>query len=421
MQHGPLPSPMRQLLALSTLMTLARALTTPVLVLSLAQQLRLGLPAIGMLLGAVLVVATLCGLYGGHLVDRWRPRRLLIGAAALIAAGLALLPAARAPAPALVALLLSETAFGVFGIAVKAALSDGLPAAARARGFSLRYTLTNLAFAVGPFIGSALAGRHAAAPFWAAAMLAASLLPWLAWLRLRDIAADGAPAGAPGFVQTLALLGGDRALVLFTLGCLLGCVVHGRFSDYLALVLLGQRPAAEVMQWMSALIACNALAVVLLQLPIGQRIQRRHAGRWIALGSLLLAAGLAGFWHAASLAGWCLAMLVFTLGEIIIVPAEMLVVDAIAPAAYKGSYFAAHHLAQLGSAASPALCALVLAHGAPGGLFGLLIALALLGALLVAASGAARVTFRAARASDRAARAVPAGSWSPRGGCRRGR
>lgn len=370
----------RQLLLCSFVLSISRALVSPLLVLTLGRQLQLGAQQIGLLLGVVLVSATLGGLYAGYLVDRSDRRRLLQCSLLAVAVGFALLPGSRQLALAGVALLLVELAFVLFGIALKALLSDLLPPAERSRAFSLRYTLANVGYAIGPLLGSWLAGSRPAWAFVLAAVLALIALPLL-----RQVPRGHGGRHAPRlqFGATLQLLRRDRTLVLFTIGSLLACVVHGRFSDYLSLYLLQGRSDAEVLRWMSALITSNALTVVLCQYWLGRLLRPHNLLRWIMLASLLLAGGLAGFALSLSLWQWCGWMVLFTLGEILLVPAEYLYIDAIAPEQLKGSYYGAQNLAQLGAAGSPVLAGLLLSALPGNSMLWSMLALTLLGALFV--------------------------------------
>lgn len=370
----------RQLLLCSFVLSISRALVSPLLVLTLGRQLQLGAQQIGLLLGVVLVSATLGGLYAGYLVDRSDRRRLLQFSLLAVAVGFALLPGSRLLAQAAVALLLVELAFVLFGIALKALLSDLLPPAERSRAFSLRYTLANVGYAIGPLLGSWLAAAHRNWAFGLAAMLALIALPLL-----RQVPRGSGGHGAPPlqFGATLQLLRRDRTLVLFTIGSLLACVVHGRFSDYLSLYLLQGHSDAEVLRWMSALITSNALTVVLCQYWLGRLLRPHNLLRWIMLASLLLAGGLAGFALSPSLWQWCGWMVLFTLGEILLVPAEYLYIDAIAPEQLKGSYYGAQNLAQLGAAGSPVLAGLLLSVLPGNSMLWSMLALTLLGALFV--------------------------------------
>ncbi len=113
---------------------------------------------------------------------------------------------------------------------------------------------------------------------------------------------------------------------------------------------------------MAALLACNAISVILLQYQIGRFLKREQLRQWIVAGTGLFILGLIGFSVADSLVSWCVAMFIFTLGEIIIYPAEFLFVDTLAPEDLRGSYYGAQNLAALGGALSPVICGFMLMH-----------------------------------------------------------
>jgi MFS family permease len=363
-------------------MSTSRGIISPLLVIALSRQVHLGPAGVGTLMGIAILCASLYGLYGGHLADRGHCRSLLLLSLGLMAAGCLLLPASAGWPQALAALLLVEVAYVLFGILIRTAFSLWLPAEQRARAFAQLYTLNNIGFTVGPLLGSLLAGSTASAPFWAASGLVLTALPLIVRLPGMKMPRQGSSA-APKFRQTLQRLQRDRTLVLFTLGSLLAYLVYGRFTAYLALCLMPDHNYREVLRWTSALLATNALTVIVLQYPASKLFHKDNLIAMGIAGSCLLALGLIGFSVMGSLWQWCAAMVLFTLGEITIVPTAFLFIDSIAPRAHEGSYYGAQQLANLGGAISPTLSGLVLAHHAPADLLWLLAALALLGGLFM--------------------------------------
>ena len=75
-------------------------------------------------------------------------------------------------------------------------------------------------------------------------------------------------------------------------------------------------------------------------------------------------------------------MVVFTLGEMIIYPAEFLFVDTIAPEPLRGSYYGAQNLAAFGGALSPVICGYLLINTPAITMFYALAGLAILGGAL---------------------------------------
>jgi len=163
--------------------------------------------------------------------------------------------------------------------------------------------------------------------------------------------------------------------------------VHGRFTLYLSQYLLVTHTQQQTLDTMAALLACNAITVILLQYQVGRLLSREHLRYWIAGGTALFIVGLIGFSLADSLVGWCVAMFIFTVGEMIIYPADFLFVDTLAPEELRGSYYGAQNLAALGGAASPVMCGFLLMHTAAPSMFYALSALAAAGGYLCFISG----------------------------------
>ncbi|MDF0729459.1 MFS transporter [Pseudomonas entomophila] len=382
---APYSPVIRRLMLCSLTLVISRSLTSPLLALFLTTQLGLAQHDVGLLIGIAALSGTLLGLYGGYVVDRFDKRRLLGLAMGSTAVGFLLLTFAQNAVQAALILVLTESASALFVIGSKAMLGDYLAVEHRARAFSLRYTLTNIGYATGPMLGVVLVGVHPLAPFWTSSAVA------LLSLSLMIAVPPGTRASPSGqaptrFLAVLAAVRNDRVLLLFTAGSLLNAVVHGRFTIYLSQYLLVKYPPEQAMTTLSALLACNALTVIVLQFQFGRLLQRDNLARWMAVGAVLFIGGLLGFIYADNLTSWCLAMFVFTLGEMILLPAEFLFIDTLAPERLKGSYYGFQNLAALGGALSPVLCGYLLGHGAPGSMFVALMATALCGGGLCAAA-----------------------------------
>lgn len=369
----------------SLTIVISRALISPLLTLFLSNKLGLDPQDVGLLLGIAVFSATLLSLYGGYIIDRLDKRQLLILTMLSSGVGLLLLAFAQNLYLVTLVLIISETASALFLIGSKAILSENLPVGQRVKAFSLNYTLTNIGYAIGPMIGVVIAGIQPTAPFIVAGAIACgSIFLLLGVSRETDPSPDNQPQS---FLNTLKILKNDRTMVLFTLGCLLSTLVHGRFTLYLSQYLLVTHTQQQTLDTMAALLACNAITVILLQYQIGRFLKREHLRRWIAGGTALFIGGLIGFSMADNLTGWCVAMFIFTLGEMIIYPADFLFVDTLAPEELRGSYYGAQNLAALGGALSPVMCGFLLMHTPAPSMFYALSALAALGGYLCVVSG----------------------------------
>ncbi|MET3055135.1 MULTISPECIES: MFS transporter [Pseudomonas] len=371
----------RLLLATTFVLTLARAITLPYLVVYLAQNFDLDISAIGLIIGGALIVASLLSLYGGYLIDTLRSYTVIIASTLVFAVAFVGAVVSRELSLFFTSLVLINLALAVVDIAAKAGFCALLGLEERAEVFSIKYTLSNVAYAVGPFLGVALIMLDDHLPFLVSALLGLAMcLSYRRWgERSAPARLDGSPQA--GFFSVGGQLLKDRRLICFTLGGALSAVVFGQFTAYLSQYLVVTLDASQAAHYISYLVATNAITVIALQYVIGRRISSRQLMPWLMAGMALFLAGLLGFSLAQTLLVWCLAMLVFTLGEIIVIPAEYMFIDRIAPEHLRGVYYGAQNLSNLGAALGPVICGFALAHLMPVATFYLLIGSVLLAAL----------------------------------------
>ncbi|WP_191832871.1 MFS transporter [Pseudomonas fluorescens] len=371
----------RLLLTTTFVLTLARAITLPYLVVYLAENFALDVSGIGLMIGGALIVASLLSLYGGYLIDTLRSYTVIIVSTLVFAIAFVTAIVSRELSLFFTSLVVINLALAVVDIAAKAGFCALLPLEERSEVFSIKYTLSNVAYAVGPFVGVALIMLDNHLPFLVSAALGLAMC--LCYRRWGERSARAQLDGSPqaGFLSVGGQLLKDRRLVCFTLGGALSAVVFGQFTAYLSQYLVVTTNANEAARYISYLVATNAITVIALQYVIGRRINSRQLMPWLLAGMALFLAGLLGFSLAQSLLAWCLAMLVFTLGEIIVIPAEYMFIDSIAPEHLRGVYYGAQNLSNLGAALGPVICGFALAHLVPVATFYLLIGSVLLAAL----------------------------------------
>ncbi|WP_448177004.1 MFS transporter [Pseudomonas putida] len=367
------PHTVRLLLTTTFTLTIARALTLPYLVVYLADNFQLPISQIGLLIGGALIVASLLSLYGGHLVDTLSNHTLVSASTLLFALAFVGAVASRSALPFFFCLVLINLALAVVDIAAKAGFCALLPVDERAEVFAIKYTLSNVGYAAGPLLGVAMLELNDHVPFLASALLGLAMC--LAYWRLgdRSLQASAPDKPAAGFGQVALGLARDRRLVCFTAGGVLSAVVFGQFTAYLSQYLVVTSNPTAAARLIGYLVTTNAVTVIALQYLIGRRISRQRLMPWLLAGMGLFIAGLLGFALAGSVLAWCLAMLVFTLGEIIVIPAEYMFIDLIAPEHLRGVYYGAQNLSNLGAALGPVMVGFALAHLWPGAVFYLLV------------------------------------------------
>jgi MFS family permease len=363
------PTTVNLLLSASLLLTLARAITLPYLVIYLSGSFSLSVADIGLVIGSTLIIGSLLSLYGGFLVDKMSSYRLILGFSGVFTLGFFGTFLARDLWLFYLCLVLINLAYAVIDIAVKSGFGSLLPVTDRSEVFSIKYTLTNIGYAVGPFLGAGMAKLDISLPFLLSAGLGAGFFfIYFVWGDRDLTAVDAAQKPAP-FLAVGKLLLKDYRLVCFTLGGLLSAVVFGQFTAYLSQYLVVTTTPESTYQIISTVVATNALMVISLQYSIGRKISHRHLNLWLAAGLSMFITGLAGFALSTSVVLWVISMAIFTVGEIIVFPAEYMFIDKIAPDHLRGMYYGAQNLSNLGAALGPVLCGVVLATQPPHYIF----------------------------------------------------
>lgn len=371
--EGPVyTAPVALFLSATFILTLARAMALPYLVVYCTERFGLGVADVGLALGGALMASSLFSLYGGFLVDRFSNYQILLAAGGLFALAFGTAFHTDSLIAFFAAIVVVNLAYAVIDIAVKAGIAALVVTQKRGAVFSVKYTLTNIGFAVGPFLGVLLAQVSPGVPFAVAGLLGALFVVTYGVLGEKTSAIVASPAQRNGFLKVMGFLAKDYRLVCFTVGGLLSAIVFGQFSAYLSQYLLVTSSPERTYQIINYLVTTNACVVIGLQYLVGSRINQTNLLPMLLLGMLFFLIGLIGFSHADGIPLWVIAMVVFTIGEIIIIPTEYLFIDFIAPENLRGIYYGAQNLSSLGGALGPVLCGAALSFYQPETMFYLL-------------------------------------------------
>ncbi|MGP9436242.1 MFS transporter [Ewingella sp. AOP8-B2-18] len=376
------------LLASSLVLTIGRGITLPFITIYLTEHYHLLPKSVGVIMGASLALGILSSLYGGYLVDKFNHRTLIAASISFFSLSFFLLPVLPSITGVLVVLALLNSSYALLSITLKACIASWLPVEKRVKAFSMNYTLINVGWAVGSSLGVWLAGFSPMLPFLISGGLALVTVITLSW-GIRNIPNRPAqaeieqkPLPKPNLRQTLSILAHDRRLIYFTLGSTLGSIVFGQFTGYLSQYLILTSDAVFAYKVIGAVMITNALIVIVFQYALSSRMRQATLLRWLFLGTVFFMIGLAGFMLAGpSVLIWVIAMAIFSFGELIVIPAEYMFIDFIAPDNMKGSYYGMQNLSNLGGAINPVLCGFLLSYAAPPVMFIVLIASAAAGLL----------------------------------------
>lgn len=346
------------LLASSLLLTIGRGATLPFMTIYLTRKYDLSVDVIGYAMTIALTIGVLFSLGFGILADRFDKKRYMLIAITAFLAGFVAIPLVDRVWLVVVFFSLINCAYSVFATVLKAWFSDTLTPTAKARIFSLNYTFLNIGWTVGPPLGTLLVMYSMNLPFWLAAACAAFPLLFIQRY-VKRVQTNGEAAGS--VVWSPSVLLKDRALFWFTLSGLLASFVGGSFASCISQYVLVASTSDFAEKVVAVVLPVNAAVVVSLQYSVGRRLSARNIRPLMAVGTLFFVLGLAGFMISGeNLLLWGLAAAVFTIGEIIYAPGEYMLIDNIAPAGMKASYFSAQSLGWLGAAVNPMATGMIL-------------------------------------------------------------
>jgi MFS family permease len=342
------------LIAGSGLVTVARAMTLSFLAIKLQQTFGLGPAMIGAILGAGPLVGALTAPFAGAISDKVGRKTILTITLLSMALALVGMGTAETVLAFCVAQIGGAVAVAVYEPISRAMMSDACPEAQRLKFFSWRYTAANVGWAVGPLIGIA-AGAASTVLFIIAGIVYAAFALALHVYRTPSVEKSEADqqASSTSLFETVKAAARDPRLAFFIAGGTLLISVYGQFSATLAPYLAANfEGGVEIFAYM---LSINGL-VVLIGNPFARRfIEHAGALRALVVGCLFFFVGEIGFLSAGEFWGFAISIIVFTIGEILVVPSEYMLVDGISNARNRGSYFGAHSFATVGNFLGPTL------------------------------------------------------------------
>ena len=306
---------------------------------------------------SLLGAGTLCaGPVGGFLSDHIGRRRTLLFA--LVSGALAMIHLAIALSPAHIAA--AAFLLGLFGDlyrpAVSAAIADLVEPADRVRAYGHLYWAVNLGFAVGSALGGLLARHGWYLLFYgdAATTLAYAVIVWLRVGETRP-----APAAEERRPPPWAPLGDRPFLIFVVLTMLVWMLLLQSFTT----LPVDLREHGIAPSTYGLLIAINGVLIVLLQPFASRALGRFPRHRVLAGSAALIGIGFGLTAAMRTIPGYALAIVIWSLGEIVMAGIGPTVTADAAPPGLRGAYQGLFQ-GGIGAAAllAPSLGSLVLGH-----------------------------------------------------------
>ncbi len=317
--------------------SLGFAVSIPFIAIYFHSNLNMSMSQIGLFFGAMAVVRSVFQAVAGEMSDRMERRYLLIYSQLFRSVAFALLAVAMYHGWGFIPIasfLLINSVFGaVYQPTANAMVSDIMPKAQRLDGYAITRSAGNLGWAVGPAIGGFTADYSYGTLFVisTAVTLASAMIFWLFLnspktavtaerFRLKDIIA----------IKDDPFLA--RHCMLIFLLYLVVAQLMAPFSVYAV------NMAGISEHQLGLLYTLNGLMVVALQIPVTNLMRKRKLTTQLAAGAFLYAVGYGSVGILTGFHFFAAAIIVVTLGEILMSPPSLTLTAQLAPEGRMGRY-----------------------------------------------------------------------------------
>ncbi|MBT3322786.1 MAG: MFS transporter [Anaerolineae bacterium] len=329
------------LIGVSFIDQLGGALLFPFFALYITAKFNVGMVEVGILFALFSLSNFVGSILGGALTDRFGRKQVVIFS--LVATSISSVfmgLANELEAFYVIAALAGVLSVG--GPARQAMVADILPEKKRAQGFGVLRVSANLSVAIGPAIGGLLLGVTSYLTLFIIDALASTIVAILFALVIRETKPETAEGEeeesvSQSFGGYLTVLK-DSFFMLFVGACILMGLVYVNLNASLGVYLRDEFTVTEAGYGM--LLSLNALMVVLFQFAITRRVENRPPMLVMAAGMLLYAIGFGLYGFVSTTAMFILAMIILTIGEMLIAPVSQALVATFSPEKMRGRYMA---------------------------------------------------------------------------------
>ena len=318
----------------------------PFFALYITQKFSVGMTEAGLVLGLFSIFGLFGSMIGGALTDRFGRRTIIIiglvfSAVSTLTLGMVNQFATLIPLAVLIGLL-SHFA----GPAHDAMVADLLSEKQRQEGFGILRVVGNMAWIIGPTIGGFVAKKSFLALFIidAAVSCVVALLFFLFMPETKPMhaeiqqKAESILATFRGYGQVLR----DSAYMAFLVAGILMGLVYQQMYNSLSVYLRDNHGIEP--QGYGFLLTVSAITVILFQFTTTRLIKHRPPFLMMALGTAFYVIGFSMFGWVSAYYLFALAIVVITIGEMIVVPTSQALAANFAPEEMRGRYMAGFSL-----------------------------------------------------------------------------
>ncbi|MBT3188163.1 MAG: MFS transporter [Anaerolineae bacterium] len=329
------------LIAVSFIDQLGGALLFPFFALYITAKFNVGMVEVGILFALFSLSNFVGSILGGALTDRLGRKQVVIFSLVATAISSVFMGLASELEVFYIIAVLSGL-FSVGGPARQAMVADILPEKRRAQGFGILRVSHNLSVAIGPAIGGLLLGITSYLSLFIIDALASTIVAVLFYFFIAETKPEAdeteeeesVSQSFGGYIVVMR----DVLFMLFIGVCILMGLVYVNMNASLGVYLRDEFAVPEAGYGM--LLSMNALMVVLFQFAITRRIENRPPLLVMAAGMLLYTIGFGMYGFVSTTIMFILAMIILTIGEMLIAPVSQALVATFSPEKMRGRYMA---------------------------------------------------------------------------------
>jgi len=336
----------------------------PFFALYLTKKFEIGMTTVGIMFAIFSISGLLGSALGGALTDRMGRKGVIIFS--LVCSALSALGMGYAPSLAIfiAVSVIVGTLSSIGHPAHEAVVADLLPEGKRAQGYGIIRVVFNLAVIVAPAAAGLLIARSYTLLFIVDALISllAAAIVLFALPETRPQAHPDAKPESMG--QTFAGYGKvfrDIPFITFIIVSIMMTLVYMNMNTTLGVFLRDVHQVPEI--GYGYLISMNAIIVVALQIWVARKLEKFKPMLMMALGSVLYAIGFAMYGFTSTYLLFAIAMVIITIGEMIVTPFQQALVASFAPQEMRGRYMAISGLTWgIAFAAGPYLAGWIMDH-----------------------------------------------------------
>lgn len=317
----------------------------PFFALYITQKFKVGMTQAGLILGLFSIFGLFGGMIGGALTDKFGRRKLILfglifSALSTLTLGTVNQFSVLIPLAVIIGLLSD-----VGGPARGAMIADILPEDQRQEGFGILRVVANMAWIIGPTIGGFVADKSFFALFVMDAVISCIVAVLFYRFMPETKPQDNVAQSNDSLLSTFRgyiLVMRDFAYMAFLVASMLMGVVYQQMYNSLSVYLRDNHGINP--QGYGFLLTTSAITVILLQIWVSRVIKPRPPFLMMAVGTIFFMVGFSMFGFVYAYVLFALAIVVVTMGEMIVMPTSQALAANFAPADMRGRYMAVYGL-----------------------------------------------------------------------------